>query len=124
MMKEDRLTLAARLAEFSNGILSTQVNPDHITLKVENRVAIVVSGSDQVGFYIRSTELLERIRGAGFATAKAREKYHKDQNKYLLRHLSLAEINSNEALFKEIVLESVETIKDQRPKEKNFIAYA
>ena len=116
MNREDRLKVAAKVVELSDHALSTKVNKDHITLKADGSVVVVVSNSDQVGFFIRSTEIRTKISNAGFKLEKGRLKSPKDEDKILIRNLGTEEMEANKELFREVIYESVRTIMDRRPK--------
>jgi len=107
--KEDRLRIAERIVELSGKRLLTKINTDHITLKVGPSVAVVISNSDRVGFFIRSKYLLDKAREEGFSPESAKIKWKKDEHKFLFPRLSLGQIDAHEELFREIVDESIAT---------------
>lgn len=114
VLKEGRLKIAERIVDLSDKRLSTKVNAGHITLKIGASVAVVVSSSDRVGFYIRSTDLLERARAAGINLTKAKEKYLKDEHKYHFPGLSVAALDKDEPLFRAIIQDSVNLVQSPR----------
>jgi len=120
MTREDRLTVAARIVELSDEILSTDENPQYIALKIAsgpNSNAVTV-WSDHVSFFIRSTALLDKARADGFEPIQVKSTTPRNQDKYQFPRLSLNQILTHEALFREIVQESMRTIMDRRPKKK------
>ncbi len=114
--RENRRNVAVKIVELSDQRLSTSENTDHISPKIGLSVAVVVSNSDQVGFFIRSTELLDKIKQAGLSLKKGRVKNPKDENKYVFRALSPENIEAHKELFREIVEESIQTTIGRRLK--------
>ena len=114
--KHGRSEVVAKVVELSDHLLETKVNIDYIALKADGSVVVVVSNSKQVGFFIRSTEILKKASSAGFELEKGRLKSPKDEDKYLFRNLGADEMEANKELFREIIHESVRTIMDRRPK--------
>ena len=117
--KEDRLKIAAQIVELSDQVLSKKVNLSHIALKIgsgPNSVAAVVSNSDRVSFFIRSTDLLNRAKAEGFNPIEAELTSPKNEHRFRFYCLSPANIEAHEGLFREIVQESMRTIMDRRPK--------
>jgi hypothetical protein len=109
--KEDRSQIAERIVELSDGVLSKENKLSYIALKVGPRVAAVVSKSDRVQFMIPSTDLLHKLTEKRFTLEKAPKSIPMHEHKYYFRGLRLNDINDNEPLFREIVQESVRTLR-------------
>ena len=113
--------MASRIVELSNGVLSTgKIKSGYIPLKIESGPysnAVCVH-NNLVSFFIRSGDLLNRAKAEGFAPEPAPRTVPMDEHKILFRNLGLSDIQAHEALFREIVMESVRTIMDLRPKKK------
>ena len=118
VFKEGRLRIAERIVDLSDKRLSTKVNTDHVTLKVGANVAVVVSSSNRVGFYIRSTDLLERAKAAGLNLQKAKVKYLKDEYKYHFPGLTIGALDKDEPLFRAIIQDSLDVVQSPRPKRR------
>jgi hypothetical protein len=118
--REDCLKVAALIVELSNQVLSTKENVDYIALKIgsgANSNAVRVR-DNRVSFFIRSTELLNRARAEGFEPEPLKSTTAANKDKFRFRGLGLSDIEAHEALFREILKESVGTIMDRRPKRK------
>jgi hypothetical protein len=118
--REDRLKVAALIVELSNKRLSLSPtnNTRYIALKIgsgPNSNAIRVRNS-RVSFFIRSTGLLNKAKYEGFDPQPLRSTTAANKDKFRFWGLRLSDIEAHEALFREIVKESVETIMDRRPK--------
>ena len=118
---EDRREIAERIAQISDQVLSIQDNSPsgYFSLKVGTRphsnVVTVWKSKDRVSFFIRSTDLLNRASTAGFEP-KPTEPSDNNKHKYRFEKLSLADLQNDEGLFREIVRESVGIILDRGPK--------
>ena len=122
MNREDRLKVAAKIAELSDLPLSTQENlkSNYVALKIESGPysnAICVH-NNRVSFLIRSTDLLKKATEDRLNPEPAPRTVPMDENKFLFWGLGMSDIQAHEALFREIVMESVRTIMDLRPKKK------
>jgi hypothetical protein len=120
MTREDRLRVAARIVELSNQVLSTKENVHYIALKIgsgSNSNAARVR-NNRVSFFIRSTDLLNKARAEGFDPEPLKSTTAANKDKFRFWGLGLSDIEAHEALFREIVKESVGTIMDRRPKRK------
>ncbi len=112
--RDDPSTIAERIVELSDGVLSREKKRSYIALKVGSRVAAVVSKSDRVQFMIPSTDLLNRVTEKQFTLKKAPNSIPMHEHKYYFQGLRLNEINDNESLFREIVQESVRALRPKR----------
>jgi hypothetical protein len=119
MTREDRLRIAARIVELSNQVLSTKGNIDYIALKIgsgpNSNVARV--RNNRVSFFIRSKDLFNWAVSKGFDPEPLTSTTAANKDKFRFRNLSLRDIEDHEALFREIVKESVGVVIDRRPKE-------
>jgi hypothetical protein len=112
---EDRLKIAEHIVKLSDQVLSTRENPKYIALKIGNWNAVTVrKNSDRVSFFITSTDLINRTKAAGFDPALVPAK----KDKYRFWGLRLADLQTHEDLFREIVKESRRTITDSSPRNK------
>jgi hypothetical protein len=104
----------------SDGVLSMAKNGGYIALKIgtgPNSDAVTVR-EGRVSFFIRSTGTLNRARAEGFAPALVDASGLSNKDKYRFPGLRLSDIDGHEALFREIVRDSISTILDRRPKGK------
>lgn len=118
--REDRLKVAALIVELSNQVLSTKENIHYIALKIgsgSNSNAVRVR-NDRVSFFIPSTVLINKARAEGFDPEPLKSTTAANKDKFRFRGLGLSDIEAHEALFREIVKESVETIMARRPRRK------
>ena len=120
MTREDRLKIADRIAELSDGVLERKETDRGIRLKIGSGpysiAGLVSTHYDHVSFFIRSTDLLRKAEAEGFKPepAESTRPSTKDLNQF--RELSLIDIEDHEALFRLIVKESVNVVMDHRGK--------
>jgi hypothetical protein len=120
MSREDRLKVAAKIVELSDRVLEPKENADYVALKIEsgpNSNAARVR-NNRVSFFIRSKDLLERAKREKFNPEPLKSTTAANKDKFRFRGLGLSDIEAHEALFREIVKESVGTIMDRKPKRK------
>jgi hypothetical protein len=121
MTREDRLKIiAAKIVELSDQRLSTHKNPKYVALKIGSGPysnAVVVH-NNLVSFFIRSGDLLNWAKKEEFDPVEAPKTTPMNEHKLLFRGLGLSDIEAHEALFREIVMESVRMIMDRKPKKK------
>lgn len=116
---EGRLKIAEMIAQMSDQVLSIHDNrhSGYFALKIgagpNSNVATVRTDKDRVSFFISSTDVLSRAT-ALFNPVPAESTRPCDKDKYRFK-LSLADLQNNESLFREIVNESVRTIRYRRP---------
>jgi hypothetical protein len=122
MTREDRLKIAARIVELSNQVLSTAENKDYIALKIgsgpNSNAVRVGKRSDRVSFFIRSMDILKRAEAKEFKPEPLKPTTEANKDKFRFWGLHLSDIEAHEALFREIVKESVETVMDRKPGRK------
>jgi len=122
MVKEDRRKIADRIVELSNGALELEDAKSHFSLKIGagpySNAVTVSKHFDRVNFFITSTDLLGKAEAEGFKPkrAEAKKPWHKDRFRFW--ELGLGDIEAHEALFREIVRESVSVIMDKKAKKK------
>ena len=120
MRREDRLKIAAKIAELSDRVLEPKENADYIALKIDSGPYSNAARvrNNRVSFFIRSTDLLNRAKAEGFEPEPLKSTTEANKDKFRFWGLGLSHIEAHEALFREIVKESVGTIMDRRPKRK------
>ena len=120
MISEERRKIADRLVELSDGVLSLEDSDRHIALRIgspPNCNAVTVSKrADRVTFLIRSIDLLRKAEQHGFKPVSAKLVAQRDKDRHRFQGLSASDIQAHESIFKEIVMDSVRTIMDRRPK--------
>src|SRR5271170_955165 len=118
---EERVELAKYLMGLSNEHLSLTDKPrNYIAIEVgfkPNKNAIGVSKyRDRVSLLVRSTDLLRRIEMAGFTPVPVPQTRPMMKDKYFILGLSKNDVNRHEALFREVVKESIETVRSRKSK--------
>jgi len=120
MTRDDRLKIADLIVDLSNNVLSQEVSVRHVALRIgspPNSNAVTVSKrADRVSFFIRSKDLLGEAERKGFKPELVGSEAPRDKDRYRFSGLSLSDIHAHEALFREIVKESVSVVIDRRPK--------
>lgn len=114
-MKDSRMEIAKQIVEFSDQVLSTKKSQDYIALQLgtgRKRNAVTVSNSDHVGFFIQSSGLLKKAKEEGFDPKEEEFSKHGNKHKFVFSDLTLEQIQAHEGLFRDIVRESVDTIKE------------
>jgi hypothetical protein len=111
--------IANLLIALSDHVLSEEKTPRHIALRIgapPNSNTITVSKrADRVTFYIRSEDLRKQAEEAQLEFKPVDSEAPKDKYRYRIPGLNLSTIQAHEALFREIVKESVSVIEDRRP---------
>jgi hypothetical protein len=113
--------MASRIVELSNDVLSTgKTKSGYIPLKIASGPYsnVFAVRKNRISCFIRSTELLSRVRAEGFNPEEAPKTVPMNEHKFYFWGLGLDDIHSHESLFREVVQESVRTIMDRRPKKK------
>jgi hypothetical protein len=122
MTKGDRRKIAARIVELSDQVLSTNESDRHIALKIgsgpNSNTVNVSKRYDRVSFFIRSKNLFRKAETEGFTPKPAESPTAPNKDRFRFWELRLSDIEAHEALFREIVKESVSVIMDRRPKKK------
>jgi hypothetical protein len=120
MSREERLKIAARIVEFSEGRLSQSEDrkQEYVVLKIgsgpySNAVRV---RDNRVSFFIRSEDLRVRVIAAGFKLTPVGNTTPINKHKIRIWELNRAKIEDHEVLFREIVNESVSLLMDMRPK--------
>jgi hypothetical protein len=118
--QENRLKIATRIVELSNQRLSTHPNPKYIALKIgsgpySNAFAV---RNDRISCFIHSTDLLNRIKSAGFNPREAPKTTPMNEHKFYFSGSDMKNIQNHGELLREVVNESVATIIDRRPRKK------
>jgi len=117
----ERVELAKNLMELSNEPLSLTDKPrNYIAIEVgfkPNKNAIGISKHrDRVSFLVRSTDLLRRLEMAGFTPVPVPQTRPMMKDKYFIFGVSKEDINRHQALFREAVKESIETVRSRKSK--------
>ena len=120
MTKEDRLRIADRIVNLSDGDIERKETDRGIRMKIGSgpySIACFVSTHyDRVSFFIRSTNLIRKAEAEGFKPKPAEQTRPGNADLYRFWELSLNDIEAHEALFKEIVRESVRVVTDHKGK--------
>ncbi len=120
MTREDRLKIAARIVHLSDGVLEQRENGGYIALKIgsgpNSNAVRVGKRSDRVSFFIRSTDLRKKAEEEKFTPEPLEPTTAANKDKFRFWGLSLGDIEAHEALFREIVKESVSVVMDRRPR--------
>jgi hypothetical protein len=119
---EDRRKIAHRIVELSDRVLSPYESASRIALRIgspPNCNTISVSKRyDRVSFFIRSEDLRRRaeaeLRAERFKPERLKSEAQRDKDRYRCSGLRLEDIEAHEALFREIVKESVSVVMDRR----------
>jgi hypothetical protein len=117
MAKESRREIAKRIAELSGEELRVEPTQKYWALKPKsgkNIVAAVVSDTDRVQFIIPSQVLRDRAKEEGFTLSPARGGMAMHEQKFYFRGLSLNDLRIRETLFRDVVMGSVEAIRDRK----------
>jgi hypothetical protein len=117
MNREDRLRIADRIVELSDGVLKRKDTDRHIGLKIGSgpySIAGTVSTHfDRVSFFIRSNDLLKAVEEK-FKPELAESTRPSTKDMYRFWGLSLSDIEAHEALFRRIVKETVNVVMDHK----------
>jgi hypothetical protein len=117
---DDRMKIADLIVALSNNVLSKDVSARHIALRIGSppncNTVTISKGVDRVSFYIQSTDLRKKAEAEGFKPEALELVALRNKDKYRFRGLSLSDIQAHEALFREIVKESLRVVMDKRPK--------
>lgn len=124
--RADRLKLAARIVELSNQVLSTKQNKDYIALQIgtpPNCNAVIVSDDDYVKFLVRSTnraeEFIDRAKTEGGFTPDKPKWRGEWRGSCRFWGLGLNDLQTHEGLFRDMVEQSVNSLKALRQDGKN-----
>lgn len=119
--KDDRRKIADRIVELSDGVLERPRDTKrHISLKIGagpySNAVTISKYFDRVNFFILSADLLRKAEAEGFKpeTVESTRPWPKDRFRFW--GLGLGDIQAHEALFREIVVESVRAIMDRKPR--------
>ena len=117
MTREEKI--AVRIVELSNQVLSTEDSNLHIALKIGagpySNAVTVSKHSDRVSFFL-STDLRRKAEAEGFKPEPVESTRPWPKDKFRFWHLGLSDLQAHEALFREIVKESVSVIMSRRSK--------
>jgi hypothetical protein len=120
MTPEDRLKIAVRIVELSGGDLEPLDTEFHISMKIGvgpySNAVTISKRNDRVNFFILSTGLLRKAKAEGFTPEKVESTRPWPKNRFRFLQLRLSDIQAHEALFREIVKESVSAIMNRRSK--------
>ncbi|HWG19724.1 MAG TPA: hypothetical protein VG225_04275 [Terracidiphilus sp.] len=120
MTREDRLKIAVRIAELSNGDLEPLDTEFHISLKMGagpySNAVTISKRENRVNFFILSRDLLRKAEAEGFKPEPVESTRPWPKDRFRFWQLGLSDIQTHEALFREIVKESVIAIMDRRSK--------
>jgi hypothetical protein len=114
MTRDDRWKIADRIVDLSNQVLSREESGIHIALRIgfppNSNTVTVSKRANRVCFFIRSMDLLRKAEAEGFKPEP------RSKDRYRFWGLGLSDIDAHEALFREIVKESVSVIMSRRSK--------
>ena len=118
---EERRELAKRLASLADEALTISDDPEEriaIELGTESNknVMTVHKHQDRASFFIRSKSLLDELTGANLKFEHKASQKARDEDWYRIYKLRIDHVNENEDLFKRIVRESVEILKERKSK--------
>jgi len=120
MTREDRLRIADRIVNLSDGEIERKETDRGIRMKIGSGPysigCFVSTHYDRVSFFIRSTNLLGKAEAEGFKPKPAERTRPGNEDLYRFWELSLNDIEAHEALFKGIVKESVRVVMDHKRK--------
>ncbi len=120
MTREDRLKIAARIVELSDGVVERKETDRGIRLKIGSGpysiVGLVSTHYDRVSFFIRSADLLDKAVAEGFKPELRESTRPSTKDLHQFEGLSLSDIETHEALFRWIVKESVNVVMDHKGK--------
>lgn len=119
LQPEERLNLARRLTELSDRALSVTEKPrDYIAIESgtgpNKNVISVNKREDKVSFYIRSSDLLARLKGAGFEPDKVEPTQKFLEDRYRFWNLKIEDLNKHPDLFADLVRESISVVEARR----------
>jgi hypothetical protein len=120
MTPEDRFKIALRIAELSGGDLEPLDTEFHISLKIGvgpfSNAVTISKRNNRVNFFILSGDLLRKAKAEGFKPEEVKSTRPWPKDRFRFWQLGLSDIQAHEALFREIVKESVSAIMDRRSK--------
>ena len=120
MNREDRLRIADRIVELSDGVLERKETDRGIRLKIGSGpysiAGLVSTHHDRVSFFIRSKDLLLKAMEEKFEPELAESTRPSTRDMYRFLGLSLSDIEAHEALFRWIVKETVNVVLDHKGK--------
>jgi hypothetical protein len=117
MTEKERKSASTLLAQMSAGDLDPTERSEYIALQIgdgPNKNAVVLH-FDRVSFFVQSEYLIERAKTEGFKPEPAERKSPQCDYKVRFWGLSLSDIEAHEALFRDIVIESIRIVRSRRP---------
>jgi hypothetical protein len=118
MTRENRRKIADLIVMLSGGDLSIEESGIHFALRTVNpprRNTVTVSNrANRVSFYIQSADLLKKVKDKKIKHEPTKLVAPRDRDRYRFGELGLNDIQVHEALFREIVQESVRVIMSRR----------